>query len=97
MYVAGKIIKKIGPILAIKNKEFYNNYVAKNLINNSPNNLKNLKITGLSLNSRDIKKGFIFFAIRGHKLNGENYINEAIEKGAVLIICSNKCRFNRKN
>ena len=60
----------------------------KNLINNSPNNLKNLKITGLSLNSRDIKKGFIFFAIRGHKLNGENYINEAIEKGAVLIICS---------
>ena len=68
----------------------------KNLINNSPNNLKNLKITGLSLNSRDIKKGFIFFAIRGHKLNGENYINEAIEKGAALIICSNKCRLNRK-
>ena len=29
VYVAGKIIKKIGPILAIKNKEFYNNYVAK--------------------------------------------------------------------
>ena len=29
VYVAGKIIKKIGPILAIKNKEFYINYVAK--------------------------------------------------------------------
>ena len=29
VYVAGKIIKKIGPILAINNKEFYNNYVAK--------------------------------------------------------------------
>tara|TARA_B100000963_G_scaffold359899_1_gene388686 strand:+ start:609 stop:2336 length:1728 start_codon:yes stop_codon:yes gene_type:complete len=29
VYVAGKIIKKIGPILAIKNKEFYNEYVAK--------------------------------------------------------------------
>ena len=29
VYVAGKIIKKIGPILAIKNKEFYNNHVAK--------------------------------------------------------------------
>ncbi len=29
VYVAGKIIEKIGPILAIKNKEFYNNYVAK--------------------------------------------------------------------
>jgi len=29
VYTAGKIIKKIGPILAIKNKEFYKEYVAK--------------------------------------------------------------------
>ena len=31
VYIAGKIIKKIGPILAIKNKEFYNKNVAKKL------------------------------------------------------------------
>ena len=31
VYIAGKIIKKIGPILAIKNKEFYDNYVAEKL------------------------------------------------------------------
>ncbi len=31
VYVAGKIIKKIGPILAIKNEEFYNNHVAEKL------------------------------------------------------------------
>ena len=29
VYTSGKIIEKIGPILAIKNKEFYNKYVAK--------------------------------------------------------------------
>jgi len=29
VYTAGKIIKKIGPILAIKNDEFYKDYVAK--------------------------------------------------------------------
>ena len=29
VYTAGKIIRKIGPILAIKNEEFYNKYVAK--------------------------------------------------------------------
>ena len=29
VYIAGKIIKQIGPILAINNKEFYNNYVVK--------------------------------------------------------------------
>ncbi len=68
----------------------------KNLINNSPAKLKNLEITGLSLNSKDIKKGFIFFAIRGNKFNGENYINEAIKKGARLVICSKKCKFKKK-
>ncbi len=31
VYTAGKIIKKIGPILAIKNEEFYNEHVAKKL------------------------------------------------------------------
>ena len=29
VYVSGKIIKKIGPILAINNDEVYNNHVAK--------------------------------------------------------------------
>ena len=29
VYIAGKIIEKIGPILAIKNEEFYKDYVAK--------------------------------------------------------------------
>ena len=29
VYVTGKIIEKIGPILAIKNKEFHNEHVAK--------------------------------------------------------------------
>ncbi len=68
----------------------------KNLTKNSPAKLKNLEITGLSLNSKNIKKGFIFFAIRGNKFNGENYINEAIKKGARLVICSKKCKFKKK-
>ena len=29
VYIAGKIIKKIGPILAINNSEFYSNHVVK--------------------------------------------------------------------
>ena len=50
----------------------------KNLIKNSPKNIKELKIKGLALNSKDVKKGFIFFAIKGTKFNGENYIDKAI-------------------
>ena len=35
VYVTGKIIKKIGPILAIKNDEFKTPYVSKKLTKNS--------------------------------------------------------------
>ena len=65
----------------------------KNLINNSPKSLQKLKIRGLALNSKDVKKGFIFFAVKGNQSNGENYINDAIKNGAIIIICSKSCKF----
>ena len=68
----------------------------KNLIKNSPQHLKKLKIKGLALNSKDVKKGFIFFAVKGNKFNGENYINRAIRNGAIVIICSKSCKFKSK-
>ena len=68
----------------------------KNLIKNSPQSLRTLKIKGLALNSRDVKKGFIFFAVKGNRFNGENYINQAIKNGAIVIICSSSCKFKSK-
>ncbi len=65
----------------------------KNLIKNSPQSLRKIKIKGLALNSRDVKKGFIFFAVKGKQSNGERYINEAIKNGAIIIICSKRCKF----
>ena len=65
----------------------------KNLIKNSPKSLEKLKIKGLALNSKDVKKGFIFFAVKGNQSNGENYINDAIKNGAIVIICSKSCKF----
>jgi len=43
-----------------------------------------------------VKKGFIFFAVKGNKFNGENYINKAIKNGAIIIICSKSCKFKSK-
>ena len=57
----------------------------KNLINNISKNKKNIFISGLSINSNEIKKNYIFFAIKGNKLNGEKFIKDAIKKGAVVI------------
>ena len=69
----------------------------KNLINYIPKKYSKLDIKGLAVNSKKVKKNFIFFAIKGNKVNGEKYIKEAIDRGAVVIICSEKCTFKNNN
>ena len=66
----------------------------KNLIKNISKNKENILISGLSTNSKKIKKNFIFFAIKGNKTNGEKFIKEAINKGSPVIVCSKNCSFN---
>ena len=62
----------------------------KNLIKNISVNWKNIEVSGLSTNSHEVKRNYIFFAIRGNRLNGENFINDAIDNGASVIVCSKK-------
>ena len=69
----------------------------KNLIKNTPKDKINKIISGLSANSKEIKKNYIFFAIKGGKFNGERFIEEAIRKGASVIICSKSCKYRNKN
>ncbi len=60
----------------------------KNLIKNIPKYQKNIFISGLSIDSKKVKKNNIFFAIKGNKENGEKFIDAAIRKGASVIISS---------
>ena len=39
------------------------------------------QITNLSCNSKQIKQGGLFFAIKGTKNNGADYINDAVHNG----------------
>ena len=48
-------------------------------------------------NSKEVKKNYIFFAIKGNKLNGEKFIKDAIKKGASVIICSKNVNLKIKN
>ena len=68
----------------------------KKLINNLPKDKKKIKIKGLSTNSKEVKKGYIFFAVKGNRNNGEKFIKEAINKGASAIICSNNCKYKNE-
>ncbi|WP_341201603.1 UDP-N-acetylmuramoyl-tripeptide--D-alanyl-D-alanine ligase [Planomicrobium okeanokoites] len=45
-------------------------------------NLKGIEITGVSINTRTLKKGDLFVPFRGEKVNGHQYVRHAIEAGA---------------
>lgn len=47
---------------------------------------KYMEINGIFYDSKQLKPGGLFFAIKGTKLNGQNFIDEAIERGAVAVV-----------
>ena len=46
-----------------------------------------LEILGISYDSRTIKAGELFIAIRGYQSDGHRYIKDAFESGAACVIC----------
>ena len=62
-------------------------------------NKKNGKIffSGISFDSTKVNKNDIFFAIKGNKFDGNDYINSAIKKGAKVIISEKKILKKKEN
>ena len=58
---------------------------------------KNQYFSGICYNSLKCKKNNIFFAIKGNKVNGNKFINQAIQKGAKIIISNQKFEGTKKN
>ena len=57
---------------------------------NIKNNYKKFFFSGISFNSNQIKKDNIFFAIKGNKVDGNNFISLAIKKGAKIVVTEKK-------
>ena len=68
----------------------------KKLIKNCPKDLENINVKGLSSDTRDLKKGELFFALKGSENNGEKFVSLALKKGACAVISSKKIRGNTK-
>ncbi len=47
---------------------------------------EDLKFTGVTLDSRAVKEGDLFFALSGQKVHGAFFAGDAIERGAVAIV-----------
>ena len=53
----------------------------------SPINVKDdLLVSGISIDSRDIKENDLFVAIKGNHFNGHDYIDDAFKNGASVAI-----------
>ena len=54
-----------------------------------------IEITGVESNSKKIEPGMLFVAIRGFDFDGHDYVNEAIEKGAVAVVLDMNADFKK--
>jgi UDP-N-acetylmuramoyl-tripeptide--D-alanyl-D-alanine ligase len=56
----------------------------------------NVIATGYSIDSRTIRPGELFFAVKGEKLDGHDFVLPAIEKGAIAAVVS-KSKWEHQN
>ena len=86
-----KVIKKLvnKKNFSIK-KKYWPNYLIKKALKNF--RLKNINYSGVSINSKTIKKNDLFFAIKGRKTDGHKFVREAIKKGAIRSIVDKKVK-----
>ncbi len=53
-----------------------------------PNFNRDAVATGYSIDSRTIKPGEVFFAVRGERMDGHDFLDQAFEKGAIAAVVS---------
>lgn len=49
-------------------------------------------VGGISIDSRQIKKGMAFIAIKGDNFDGHNFVKASVEKGAICVISDKKIK-----
>ena len=68
----------------------------KDYIPNVKKELRNVFFSGIAFESSKVKKNNIFFAIKGNNFDGNKYINEAIKRGAKVIVSEKKIKLKKK-
>jgi len=65
-----------------------------NLLKSTSKNYRKIPVKGIAFDSRKVKKGDIFFAIKGNQTSGIKFVNDAISKGASVIVSSKKIKYS---
>ena len=63
-----------------------------NYFHNINRNHRNFSFSGISFDTKSIKKNNIFFAIKGNSIDGNKFIPKAIKKGSKIIVTEKKVK-----
>jgi len=58
------------------------------------NNKKGVEIKNLVINSREAREGSLFLCLRGDNFDGHGYVSEAVDNGAVAVVCEHELNGN---
>ena len=64
-----------------------------NLIKNIDKKYQKIPVKGVCFDSRELKKKDVFFAIKGKKTSGTEFINQAVSKGATAIVADRGIKY----
>lgn len=53
-----------------------------------PSGWENIPVSGIALDSRKVRQGYVFAAVPGVKMDGRTFIGEAVKRGAVAVLTS---------
>ena len=59
-------------------------------------NFQDIEIVGITNDSRRVKPGYLFVAIKGHKINGHCFIEKSLKNGAVAIVSEKLYSHNKR-
>ena len=55
------------------------------------------EIQGIESNSKNVKQGYLFIAIKGFSVDGHKFVNSAIENGATAVMVQEGCDLKSLN
>jgi len=64
-----------------------------NLLRSVRGEYRKISVEGICFDSRKVKKKDIFFAIKGNQTSGTKFIDEAISKGASVVVSTQKIKY----
>ena len=77
--------------------ELWNSHELCKAVNGKSLNNSFWQANSISIDTRSIKDGGVFFALKGNKVDGHKFINHAFENGAVAVVANKKHKIEHEN